>query len=169
MAGFLRRAIHWFARRGVGIERGMSDNGSAYHSRVVAAACQALRVAQRWTGPYRPQTNGKAEHFIQTLLREWAYGRPYATSFARQQALPAWLHAYNWHRPHGGLHGRPPISRLASRDNLVSLHTPSELTTLSGPTSRSASSASGWSRSTASPTGTKALAGSAGGRVTSRL
>ena len=76
VATFLRRALRWFARRGVRIERVLSDNGSAYRSRVVAAACQALRVAQRWTRPYRPQTNGKAERFIQTLLREWAYGRP---------------------------------------------------------------------------------------------
>ena len=88
----------------------------------MAAACRALQVAQRWTRPYRPQTNGKAERFIQTLLREWAYAQAYATSFARQAALPAWLHQYNWHRPHGGLHGSPPISRVASADNLVSLH-----------------------------------------------
>ena len=78
---------------GVRIERVLSDNGSAYRSRVVAAACQALHVAQRWTRPYRPQTNGKAERFIQTLLREWAYGRPYFSSFARQAALPTWLHS----------------------------------------------------------------------------
>ena len=122
VAAFLRRAIRWFARRGVHIERVLSDNGSAYRSRVVAAACRALRVAQRWTRPYRPQTNGKAERFIQTLLREWAYGRPYVNSFAREAALSAWLHYYNWHRPHGGIHGRPPISRVVPADNLVSLH-----------------------------------------------
>ena len=91
-AAFLRRAMRWFARRGVRIERVRSDNGAAYRSRVVAAACQALHVAQRWTRPYRPQTNGKAERFIQTLLREWAYGRPYVSSFARQAALSPWLH-----------------------------------------------------------------------------
>jgi transposase InsO family protein len=123
VAAFLRRALRWFARRGVRIERVLSDNGSAYRSRVVAAACQALRVAQRWTRPYRPQTNGKAERFIQTLLREWAYGHPYFSSFARQAALPTWLHYYNWHRPHGALHGCPPISRVGSGDNLMSLHT----------------------------------------------
>jgi len=122
VAAFLRRAMRWFARRGVRIERVLSDNGSAYRSRVVAAACQALHVAQRWTRPYRPQTNGKAERFIQTLLREWAYGRPYFSSFARQAALPTWLHYYNWHRPHGGIHGRPPISRVVPADNLLSLH-----------------------------------------------
>jgi len=123
VAAFLRRAMRWFARRGIRIERVLTDNGAAYRSRVVAAACRALQIAQRWTRPYRPQTNGKAERFIQTLLREWAYARPYATSFARQAALPAWLHHYNWHRPHGGLHGCPPISRVVSADNLVSLHT----------------------------------------------
>ena len=89
VAAFLRRAMRWFARRGVRIERVLSDNGSAYRSRVVAAACQALHVAQRWTRPYRPQTNGKAERFIQTLLREWAYGRPYsARSPARLRCRP---------------------------------------------------------------------------------
>jgi transposase InsO family protein len=122
VAAFLRRALRWFARRGVRIERVLSDNGSAYRSHVVAAACRALRVAQRWTRPYRPQTNGKAERFIQTLLREWAYERPYGTSFARHAALRPWLHFYNWHRPHGGLNGRPPISRVVLADNLVSLH-----------------------------------------------
>jgi transposase InsO family protein len=122
VAAFLRRAIQWFARRGVRIERVLSDNGSAYRSRVVAAACQALRVAQRWTRPYRPQTNGKAERLIQTLLREWAYGRPYTSSLERQAALPAWLHYYNWHRRHGGIQGRPPISRVIPADNLLSAH-----------------------------------------------
>ena len=122
VAAFLRRTLRWFARRGVRIERVLSDNGSAYRSHVVAAACRALQLAQRWTRPYRPQTNGKAERFIQTLLREWAYGRPYGTSFARQAALSPWLHYYNWHRPHGGIHGCPPISRVVPADNLVSLH-----------------------------------------------
>ena len=122
VAAFLRRAIKWFACRGVRIERVLSDNGSAYRSRVVAAACQARRVAQRWTRPYRPQTNGKAERFIQTLLREWAYGRPYTSSLERRAALPAWLHYYNWHRRHGGIQGRPPISRVVPADNLFSAH-----------------------------------------------
>jgi integrase-like protein len=105
VAAFLRRTIKWFARRGVRIERVLSDNGSGYRSRVVAAPCQALAVAQRWTRPYRPQTNGKAERFIQTLLREWAYRRPYLSSLERQAALPRWLHYYNWHRRHGGIQG----------------------------------------------------------------
>ena len=122
VATFLRRACRWFARRGVQILRVLSDNGSGYRSRVFAAACQALHVAQRRTRPYRPQTNGKAERFIQTLLREWAYGRAYSRSIERQAALPAWLHYYNWHRPHGGIHHRPPISRVVEADNLLSTH-----------------------------------------------
>jgi transposase InsO family protein len=122
VAGFLRRAIHWFARRGVRIERVLSDNGAGYRSRIVAAVCRALDIAQRWTRPYRPQTNGKAERFIQTLLHEWAYGRPYTSSQERQAALPRWLHYYDWHRPHGSLQGRPPISRLIPADNLLSAH-----------------------------------------------
>ncbi len=122
VAGFLRRAIQWFARRGVRIQRVLSDNGSGYRARVVAAALHALAVAHRWTRPYRPQTNGKAERFIQTLLREWAYGRPYTSSLERQAALPRWLHYYNWHRRHGSLQGRPPISRVVPADNLLSAH-----------------------------------------------
>ena len=101
----------------------MTDNGSAYRSRV-ASPRPATALASRHlrTRPYTPRTNGKAERFIQTLLREWAYARPYATSAAAPQALPAWLHHYNWHRPHGSLHGRPPMSRLLAADNLVRLH-----------------------------------------------
>ena len=99
-----------------------SHNGSGYRSRIVAALCRALDVAQRWTRPYRPQTNGKAERFIQTLLREWAYGRPYSSSLERQAALPRYLHYYNWHRPHGSLQSRPPISRVIPADNLLSAH-----------------------------------------------
>jgi transposase InsO family protein len=122
VAAFLRRALRWFARRGVRILRVLSDNGSGYVARVFAAACQALRVAHRRTRPYTPRTNGKAERFIQTLLREWAYGRPYPSSLARQAALPPWLHYYNWHRHHGGVQGRPPISRVIPADNLLSAH-----------------------------------------------
>jgi len=73
--------------------------------------------------PYTPRTNGKAERFIQTLLREWAYRRPYATSTARRSALHGWLHHYNWHRDHGSLQGCPPMSRLLAADNLMRLHT----------------------------------------------
>jgi transposase InsO family protein len=123
VAAFLRRACRWFARRGIRIQRVLSDNGSGYVSRVFAAVCQALRIAQRRTRPYTPRTNGKAERLIQTLLREWAYGRPYTSSLERQAALPRWLHYYNWHRPHGSLQGRPPISRVVPADNLLSTHT----------------------------------------------
>jgi transposase InsO family protein len=123
VAAFLRRACRWFARRGVRIQRVLSDNGSGYVSELFAAACQAVRLRHRRTRPYTPRTNGKAERFIQTLQREWAYGRPYPTSLARQAALPAWLHYYNWHRRHGSLHDRPPISRLVPADNLLSAHT----------------------------------------------
>jgi transposase InsO family protein len=122
VAGFLRRAIQWFARRGVRIQRVLSDNGAGYRARVVAAVLGALAVAHRWTRPYRPQTNGKAERFIQTLLREWAYGRPYVSSLERQAMLPPWLHYYNWHRRHGSLMGRPPISRVIPADSLLSAH-----------------------------------------------
>jgi transposase InsO family protein len=123
VATFVRRACRWFARRGVRIQRVLSDNGSGYLSRVFAAACQALGIAQRRTRPYTPRTNGKAERFIQTLLREWAYARPYTSSLERQAALPGLLHYYNWHRPHGSLQGRPPISRVVPADNLLSAHT----------------------------------------------
>jgi transposase InsO family protein len=122
VATFVRRACRWFARRGVRIQRVLSDNGSGYLSRVFAAACQALGIAQRRTRPYTPRTNGKAERFIQTLLREWAYARPYTSSLERQAALPGLLHYYNWHRPHGSLQGRPPISRVVPADNLLSAH-----------------------------------------------
>src|SRR5262249_41070042 len=122
VAAFLRRACRWFARRGIRVQRVLSDNGSGYLSRVFAAACQALAIAQRRTRPYTPRTNGKAERLIQTLLREWAYGRPYTSSLERQAALPRYLHYYNWHRPHGSLQSRPPISRVIPADNLLSAH-----------------------------------------------
>ena len=101
----------------------LTDNGSAYRSHVVAAACRALQIAQRWTRPYRPQTNGKAERFIQTALREWAYARAYRRSSERTAYLPRWLHHYNWHRPHSSLAGATPISRLKLHgDKVLTLH-----------------------------------------------
>jgi transposase InsO family protein len=123
VAGFLRRAVAWFARRGVHAQRVLSDNGSAYRSRLVAAACQALTLDHRFTRPYTPRTNGKAERFIQTLLREWAYVIAYPSSAHRTAALSRWLHYYNWHRPHTALHRQPPISRVVARDDLLRLHT----------------------------------------------
>lgn len=111
-AGFLRRAFAWFARLGVRVERILTDNGSGYRSRRFAAACAAITVRHKRTRPYRPQTNGKAERFIQTLLREWAYAMPYRNSSLRIRALRPWLRYYNRERPHGGLRARPPFSQL---------------------------------------------------------
>jgi transposase InsO family protein len=122
VAAFLRRAVTWFARRGVRVQRVLSDNGSGYRSQVFAAACQACAVQPRRTRPYTPRTNGKAERFIQTMLREWAYAQPYHSSAARTAALTRWLHYYNVHRRHTALHGQPPLSRLDQGDNLLRLH-----------------------------------------------
>ncbi len=112
--GFLRRALSFFASHGVRVERVMSDNGSPYVSKVHAIACRELGLRHLRTQPYRPRTNGKAERFIQTMLREWAYGRLYGTSAERMRALPLWLDRYNWRRPHGSLGHRPPGSRLTN-------------------------------------------------------
>ena len=106
------------------MRRILTDNGSGYLSHVFAQLCASARLRHLRTRPYTPRTNGKAERFIQTVLREWAYIRPYRTSAERLAALPHWLHYYNVQRRHAGLHDRPPISRLssASADNLVRLH-----------------------------------------------
>jgi transposase InsO family protein len=118
---FLWRALGWYRRHGIRVRRLMTDNAFAYSSHVFTALCQRTGVRQLRTRPYTPRTNGKAERFIQTLLREWAYRRPYATSAIRTRALGGWLHYYNWHRRHSSLHGEPPISRLRAA-NLVRLH-----------------------------------------------
>ena len=110
---FLRRAVAWFAERGVKVERVMSDNGSPYRSVVHARACQELGIRHLRTRPYRPQTNGKAERFIQTMLREWAYGRIYGSSAERASQLAGWLDRYNYRRKHGSLGHRPPAARLS--------------------------------------------------------
>jgi transposase InsO family protein len=110
--GFLLRALRWFRDRGIRVERIMTDNGPGYVARLFAKACRWLRIRHIRTRPYTPKTNGKAERFIQTLLREWAYAIPYKTSHNRNADLPRWLTWYNHHRPHGALAGRPPISRL---------------------------------------------------------
>ena len=112
VAAFLRRAVALFRRRGVRAQRVLTDNGAGYRSRVFAAVCRARRLAHRRTRPHTPRTNGKAERFIRTLLREWAYGRAFPTSAQRTAALGRWLHYYNWHRRHRGVGGPPPISRL---------------------------------------------------------
>ena len=112
---FLRRALAWFRSQHIRVRRILSDNGSPYISRVFRTLCAAEQVRPLRTRPYRPQTNGKAERFIQTLLREWAYVRPYPNSLERRAALPRWLAHYNHRQPHGSLHGLPPISRLGAR------------------------------------------------------
>ena len=110
--GFLRRVVAAFAAQGTHVQRVLTDNGSCYRARAFARAARQLGVRPKRTRPYRPQTNGKAEAFIRTLLREWAYVRPYHANAARRAALPAWLHAYNHQRPHTGLDGRTPAQRL---------------------------------------------------------
>ena len=110
--GFLERAVAWFAARGVPAERVLTDNGSAYRSRAWRTTCARLGLVHKRTRPYRPRTNGKAERFIQTLLREWAYRRAYATSARRRRALAPWLRYYNGKRPHTALNYRAPITRL---------------------------------------------------------
>jgi len=112
-ANFLRRTVRHYRRRGVRIRAVLTDNGSCYASKAFAAACQELGLKHRFTRPYCPRTNGKAERFIQTLLREWAYARPYRTSNQRTKALAPWLRYYNTERPHSALGGRAPISRIA--------------------------------------------------------
>jgi len=109
---FLRRAVIWFAERGVQIQRVMTDNGSAFIAHAYAAACRELGLRHVRIRPYRPQTNGKAERFIQTLLNEWAYVRVYGSSSERRTALPRYLRRYNFRRPHGSLGHRPPAARV---------------------------------------------------------
>ena len=119
-AGFLRRAVDWFASMGVAVERVMSDNGSCYRSFIHADACRELGIRHLRTRPYRPQTNGKAERFIQTLTNRWAYGAIYGNSTERAAALPGWLDHYNYRRRHGSLAtGRPQLG-LPSWNNVVS-------------------------------------------------
>ena len=116
---FLEDALAWFEAHGVGVERVMTDNGSAFKSKLFAAALQRSGLKHKRTRPYTPRTNGKAERFIQTSLREWAYAMPFHSSAERARAMPAWLRHYNSLRPHSALGGKPPISRL-DRDNLHS-------------------------------------------------
>jgi transposase InsO family protein len=110
--GFLRRALVFFARHGITVQRVMTDNGSAYRAHQHRLACQQLALKHLFTRPYRPRTNGKAERFIQTLTREWAKARLYANSAERTSTLNAWLDHYNYTRPHGSLAHKPPGSRL---------------------------------------------------------
>ncbi|RFA12908.1 IS481 family transposase [Subtercola boreus] len=112
--GVLQRAVSWFAARGVKVERVLSDNGSAYKSHLWRDTCTELGITPKKTRPYRPQTNGKIERFHRTLADGWAYKKFYPTETARRNALPAWLHEYNHHRPHTAIGGHPPISRLTN-------------------------------------------------------
>ena len=115
---FLKAAVAYYKSLGVSVARVMTDNGSCYKSLAFARACRRLKIKHIRTKPYTPKTNGKAERFIQTALREWAYARPYDHSQQRADALLPWLHSYNHHRPHRGIGGRSPISRLPA-DNLL--------------------------------------------------
>jgi transposase InsO family protein len=117
--GFLRRATAFFARYGIAVERLITDNGSPYRSTVHAIACRALGIRHLRTRPYRPQTNGKAERFIRTLLGGWAYSALYRNSTERASALDGWLDYYNHRRRHSALGHKPPIARLNERTNLL--------------------------------------------------
>ena len=119
----LKRTVEHYRQRGVRVQRVMTDNGSPYMSTAFKQACQQLGVRHLRTKPYTPRTNGKAERFIQTALREWAYASAFHSSQQRTSALQAWLHHYNWHRPHSALQSLPPISALRLRgNNLLRLH-----------------------------------------------
>jgi transposase InsO family protein len=115
---FLARALAWFARHGVTVERIMTDNGNAYRSHDFRNACASAAVRHLRTRPYTPRTNGKAERFLQTVMRECAYAHVFRSSQERAAALPRWLHVYNVHRPHTALAGKPPISRLTTNNLL---------------------------------------------------
>jgi transposase InsO family protein len=120
----LRHAVEYYAKLGVTIRRLLTDNGSCYRSKEFAKACEELGLKHSFTRPYTPRTNGKAERFIQTALREWAYAHRYESSAERAAHLPRWTHEYNWHRRHGSLQGKPPINVLElPEDNLMRLHT----------------------------------------------
>jgi transposase InsO family protein len=120
---FLKAALAYYQSLGVTVARVMTDNGSCYRAFDFRDACRDLGLKHIRTKPYTPKTNGKAERFIQTALREWAYAQAYPTSRRRAEELPFWLHRYNWHRPHGGIKSQTPISRLGlSEDNLLRLH-----------------------------------------------
>ncbi|ATJ81936.1 IS481 family transposase [Halomonas beimenensis] len=119
----LLQAVRYYRRLGVHFSRVLTDNGGCYKSKPFRRLCRRLGLKRKRTRPFTPRTNGKAERFIQTALREWAYAWSYQSSEQRGEHLPAWLHQYNWHRPHASLNYQPPISRLGlSVNNLVGLH-----------------------------------------------
>jgi transposase InsO family protein len=116
---FLKRARAFFASYGITVERLLTDNGSAYRSAIHAIACRALGIRHLRTRPHRPQTNGKAERFIRTLLGGWAYGAIYGSTAERTAALDGWLFRYNHHRKHSAIGHKPPVARLNERNNLL--------------------------------------------------
>lgn len=118
----LLKAVRYYASLGIRFIRVLTDNGSCYKSRRFRRLCRRLGITHSRTKPYTPRTNGKAERFIQTALREWAYARVYGSSDQRAKHLLHWTHEYNWHRPHASLNYQPPISRLPSANNLMGLH-----------------------------------------------
>jgi len=118
----LLQAVRHYRSLGIRFERVLTDNGAGYRSRRFRRLCRRLGLRHLRTRPYTPRTNGKAERFIQTALREWAYARAYESSAQRAAHLPLWLHQYNWHRPHASLGYLPPVSRLPALNNLVDLH-----------------------------------------------
>jgi transposase InsO family protein len=123
-ARFLARAVVWFASQGITVRRVMTDNGVGYRSHLFRQAWQALGLRHLLTRPYTPQTNGKAERFIKTMLLDWAYAVPYRSSDSRNRQLPRWLKHYNHHRPHSAIGGLSPASRLTRPvNNLPGLHT----------------------------------------------
>jgi transposase InsO family protein len=120
---FLKEAVAYYARFGVKLQRVMTDNGPCFHSLAFRAACRQLGLIHVRTRPYTPKTNGKAERFIQSSIREWAYATSFDTSAHRASRLPRWLHHYNWHRPHSSLGLKSPVSRLRLfENNLLTLH-----------------------------------------------
>jgi transposase InsO family protein len=120
---FLKAALAYYASLGIKVERVMTDNGACYKSFAFRRACTHRELRHIRTKPYTPKTNGKAERFIQTSLREWAYAQAYENSRQRKDQLPTWLHRYNWHRPHAGIDAKTPISRLGlTEDNVLRFH-----------------------------------------------
>jgi transposase InsO family protein len=117
VTGFLRRAVRFYQRHGITVERVMTDNGPGYRSTLHAVICRSLGIRHLRTRPFRPRTNGKAERFIRTMLGSWVYGAIYASSAERTAALDGWLHYYNHHRPHGSLSHKPPAARLRELNN----------------------------------------------------
>jgi transposase InsO family protein len=120
---FLHRAIAFYRRHGITVEQLLTDNGAAYRSTIHAIACRALGIKHLRTRPRRPQTNGKAERFIRTMLGGWAYGAIYRNSTERTAALDGWLYRYNHHRRHSALGHKPPIARVSERTNLLGTYT----------------------------------------------